>query len=325
MLLTETPGNPAPRNAEGHILTTPDGANLRALRFLPDLPPKGTAILLSGRTEYVEKYFETINDLIARDFAVVTFDWRGQGGSDRMLVNALAGHVTDFSVFDADFDFVLDSFAYGAGPGPRVLIAHSMGGHLAIRALHRRPYAFAAAVLSAPMLGVKTAPFPPPIARAIAFLGSHLGLGETILPTATNLPQDEAYLGNVVTSDRGRFERNVAVLKARPELGLSAPTYGWIEAAYRSLAEVTAPGYAEAIPTPVLIVGAGHDRIVDTDAAYQFAMRLPRGEFALIGDAEHEILQENDGLRAAFWSHADAFLTRALQSGMTDRRLKASA
>lgn len=325
MLLTETPSNPVPRGADAHILTAPDGTRLRAARFLPDVPPQGTVVLLTGRTEYIEKYFETIRDLIARDFAVVTFDWRGQGGSDRALTTSLAGHVSDFSVFDADFDFVLDSFAYGAGPGPRVLLAHSMGGHLALRALHRRPHAFAAAILSAPMLGVKTAPFPAPVARVMAFLGSHLGLMETVIPTASQLPHEEAFLGNVVTSDRDRFERNVAILKAKPALGLSAPTYGWVEAAYRSLAEVSAPGYAEAIPTPILVVGAGHDRIVDTDAAYRLAMRLPRGEFALLGDAEHEILQENDTLRAAFWSLADAFLVRVLQPGIVDKRLKASA
>ena len=46
---------------------------------------RGTVLLLNGRKEYLEKYHETICDLNDRGFAVVSFDWRGQGLSDRLL------------------------------------------------------------------------------------------------------------------------------------------------------------------------------------------------------------------------------------------------
>ena len=74
------------------------------------------------------------------------------------------------------------------------------------------------------------------------------------------------------------------------------------------MAEVTAPGYAEAIVTPVLIVGAGRDRIVDVEAERTFAPRLPHGRYLELADAEHEILMENDDIRARFWKAFDEFV-----------------
>ena len=46
---------------------------------------RGTVVVLGGRAEFIEKYFEVIGELLARDFAVAALDWRGQGGSARRL------------------------------------------------------------------------------------------------------------------------------------------------------------------------------------------------------------------------------------------------
>jgi lysophospholipase len=66
-------------------------------------------------------------------------------------------------------------------------------------------------------------------------------------------------------------------------------------------------GYAEAIATPALVFGAGRDQIVDTAATRDFAARMPSGPYVELPDAEHEILMENDAIRAQFWSAFDEF------------------
>jgi len=55
------------------------------------------------------------------------------------------------------------------------------------------------------------------------------------------------------------------------------------------------------------VFGAGRDRIVDTEATREFAARLPNGRYVEIGDAEHEILMENDSIRHRFWEAFDSF------------------
>ena len=63
---------------------------------MPPGPPQGTVCILQGRAEFIEKYFETVGDLLLRGFAVATFDWRGQGLSARRLGNPRKGHVRRF-------------------------------------------------------------------------------------------------------------------------------------------------------------------------------------------------------------------------------------
>ena len=67
-----------------------------------------------------------------------------------------------------------------------------------------------------------------------------------------------------------------------------------------------APGRPEAITTPLLVVGAGNDRICITAQTKAFAARLPNAEYLEIADAGHEMLMERNAYRAQFWTAFDA-------------------
>src|SRR3954467_631527 len=77
MDLVSIPANPAPPDAVVGALKTPDGVNLRYVRWAPPPGRKGTVCVFQGRGECAEKYFESVRDLRARGFAVATLDWRG--------------------------------------------------------------------------------------------------------------------------------------------------------------------------------------------------------------------------------------------------------
>src|ERR1700759_1419848 len=134
------------------------GASLRAARFpaAPDVAPQGVCVLLNGQTEFIEKYFEVIDELRGRGFAVATMDWRGQGGSGRMTEDSRKSFVGDFSEYDEDLDTLMNWVVtpmLAAGEKP-VALAHSMGAHNLLRLLARRPSSFDAAVLCAPMIAI---------------------------------------------------------------------------------------------------------------------------------------------------------------------------
>ena len=103
MKLVSIAANPVPEDVVTGMLTTPDGRALRFARFAPPPGRRGTVCLFQGRAEFIEKYFETVRDLRSRGFAVATFDWRGQGLSDRALADPYKGHVSDFAEFFGDF------------------------------------------------------------------------------------------------------------------------------------------------------------------------------------------------------------------------------
>ena len=278
---------------------------------VPSAKTRGTCILLNGQTEFIEKYFEVIDELRARGFTVATMDWRGQGESACAVADRLKVHVADFSEYDDDLATLIEAATSRFGDRPLVGLAHSMGGHNLVRTLHARPRLFRCAVLSAPMIAISTRGTPAWLARAATALHVAGGASSSwVWGMAGRDPAQTAFEDQVVTSDPARFRRTQALLAKNPDVRRSGPTWGWLEAAYRSMRTMNAPGYAEAITTPVLVCGAGRDRIVLTSSVRSFALRMPHGEYVEFEDAEHEILMENDAIRARFWSAFDAFAAK---------------
>jgi lysophospholipase len=111
MKLVSIPANPVPDHVVSGAIKTPDGVNLRFARWDPPPGRRGTVVVLQGRAEYIEKYFETVRDLRARGFAVATFDWRGQGLSDRALPDRQKGYVRNFSQYATDLEAFMAQIA----------------------------------------------------------------------------------------------------------------------------------------------------------------------------------------------------------------------
>ncbi len=293
-----------------HFIVTPDGTRLRTatLRAAAGEPKRGVCVLLHGQTEFIEKYGEVIGELQARGFCVVTFDWRGQGASGREVDDSRKAHIGDFREFDEDLATVLDEVVRPLDAGPPLALAHSMGAHALLRTLHDKPGSFSAAVLSAPMMAVSTRGYPPWVAHLMTSAMNALGQSKGwVLGMEGRDPLNMRFEDNLVTSDRRRFQRAQDLIARQPDLRLAGPTWGWLKAASASMAMEMRPGYAEAIQTPVLVCGAGKDRIVQTSATRDFAKRLPHGTYVEFEDSEHEILMENDSIRDRFWKAFDEF------------------
>jgi lysophospholipase len=310
--LVSSPGNPAPPGGVVESFDEANGVRLRTARWiLPAREARGTVALIQGRTEFIEKYFEVVRELIARKFSVVTFDWRGQGLSSRQLDDGRKGHVGDFSEFDCDLHVVMERVTRQHGVKPYIGLAHSMGGNILLRYLHDNPHEFERAVLTAPMLAVKTAPFPLWMARGLAtILTATGGKNAYVFGGAKQDPLHQVFESNVVTSDKGRFQRMLECFTADAHLALGAPTFGWLAAAFRSMDLVRTEEFAAAIETPVLLIGAAYDKLVDLGADIRLVRRLKRGMYVLL-KAEHEIMMERDEVRGAFWSCFDAFVPPA--------------
>jgi lysophospholipase len=308
MKLVSIPANPVPDHVVTGAIKTPDGVSLRFARFDPPPGRKGTVVLLQGRAESIEKYFETVRDLRARGFAVLTFDWRGQGLSDRGLKDRSRGHVRNFSEYATDLDAIMQQVVLPDCPPPIFALAHSMGAAIAIRACHDGSRWFERLVCSAPMIALPTGRLSS-IAGPLARFMRLLGRGGRVVPTGHGSaigPDD--FIGNVLTSDPVRYARNMAVLEEAPELGIGAPTIAWADAAMRLMKRFAEPSYAAAIRQPILLVAAGRDEVVSTSAIENFGINLLAGRHLILAGSRHEILQEQDHYRGQFWAAFDAFV-----------------
>jgi lysophospholipase len=308
MKLVSIPANPVPDKAVAGSIKTPDGVTLRFARWAPPPGRKGTVCVLQGRAEFIEKYYETVRDLRGRGFAVATFDWRGQGLSDRRLSDRHKGYVRDFSQYAADLDAFMEQVVLPDCPPPIYALAHSMGGAIAIRACHGGSRWFDRVVLTAPMIALpagKLTGMAGPLARMMRLMGR----GGAYVPTGgAEAFGAEDFIGNVLTSDPVRFARNAAVLEEEPSLRLGAPTIAWTDAALKQMKQFREPGYAGHIRQPILMVAAGRDEVVSTPAIEEFGTQLLTGRHLILAGARHEILQEQDHYRTQFWAAFDAFV-----------------
>ena len=299
--LAELPGQPWATPPEVKIVERPGGVRLRTARFpaASGVTIRGSVVLSPGRTEPLEKYAEVIGELAGRGFVVLAHDWRGQGGSTRLAGDPLNGHARGFRDFLNDYRAVIDSWAPEL-PGPWIALGHSMGGGLTTLALAEGQAGFAAAVLSAPMLGIDTGQRSKTEVGWGAFLMGLIGRGAA-LPLPQQDPLNDTFEKQVLTHDRPRFERTQALLKAHPELRLGSPTWGWIAFALALTRRMAQPGAAERIAIPFAVVGAGDDRLCVSAAARAVAERAPHSRYVEVEGAYHEVLMETNARRAVFW------------------------
>jgi len=311
--VVEIPENPTPKGAAAFWIEAGDGARLRALTWTPEAAgiarPRGTVFLFSGRTEFSEKYFEVIGELIARGFAVATLDWRGQGLSERALADPRKGYVRDFTEFDDDLASFMASVSAGF-PKPWIAMAHSMGGNILVRGAHDHPEWFSALVLSAPMLGLRLGKAAGLI-RMLSFTATRLGFGDRYVPGGNaKAPHELPFEETVLTHDARRYAIYQALTRKEPKLGLGSATFGWLAASFRSIEQIVTPAWLGAIKVPVLISVAGHDQLIERSSLEAAAKMLPNAELIAVEGADHEVLIETDELRAQFWRAFDGFMGR---------------
>jgi lysophospholipase len=308
MKLISIPANPVPDQVVTDVLTTRDGVSLRFARWAPPPGRKGTVVLLQGRAEFIEKYFETVRDLRNRGFAVATFDWRGQGLSDRVLSDRHKGYVRNFSQYIVDLESFMEQVVLPDCPPPFYALAHSMGGAVALKLCHDGTRWFERVVITAPMIALPSSRLHG-IAGWLARVMRAIGRGGAYIPTGAGVNMGTGdFTGNPLTSDPVRYARNAAVLQEEPNLGLGAPTIAWADAALRLMKQFAVRSYAGSIRQPILLVAAGRDEIVSTAAIETFGMNLLAGSHLILAGAKHEILQEQDQYRNQFWAAFDAFV-----------------
>ena len=274
-------------------------------------PPRGSILFLPGRGDAYEKYLETLDGWAAQGWRVTAADWRGQAGSGRLGTDSFTGHIGDFAQWVDDLAALWADWL-GQTPGPHVLAAHSMGGHIALRALAEHRVDPDAAVLSAPMLGFTGQILPRAVMHRLARLMCRIGDPRrpawkwSEKPGA--LPRGRM---DLLTHDHERYQDEIVWRERRPELAMGPGSWGWVERAMASMNGLERPGVLEAVRVPVFIAATAADRLVSIAAIDRAARRLPGCELLRFGkEARHEILREEDGVRNRTLAAIAGFLDR---------------
>ncbi len=274
---------------------------------------RGAIVIVSGRTESMLKYKETIHDLWKSGYSVHIHDHRGQGLSDRepeVSLTPQKGYVSRFGDYVEDLRQFTREKVMPAGHKNLYLLAHSMGGAITALFLEsgsNEAKQYRAAVLSSPMLKIKG------IAGADAGIATcKIAKGYVKARKGTEYVvkgsdyKAKPFKDNEYTTSEIRYARLVEQVAAEPSIKLGSPTHGWLdqscESAFRARIQ------SAAIEVPVHVMVAGEDSIVHNSGALAFCEQLdarrqpaacggPKGGPLVIAGAKHEIFIESDQRR----------------------------
>lgn len=289
------------------FMTTDDQQSLRyGIWRISKEKRKGSILLLAGRGEFLEKYSETIGELNQKGFDVYSFDWRGQGLSNRMLSNRHKGFIDNYHVYLNDLNLFFNKIVTPECVRPLIIIAHSMGGHIALRILHDYSETADMAVLTSPMIDIFNSNLYRWLIRLLTRIAVKSGFSHAYTIGSGDYT-DGKFKGNQLTSDPVRFMDAIKAIEKNPDLALGGVTYGWLSATLASIDIFNRPEYAAKITTPILMISAGEDKIVSVKAQKKISSWLPNCRFVEIPESRHEIFKETDAVRSIVWREFERF------------------
>jgi lysophospholipase len=289
----------------------PDGHSIRRIDWPVSSRSRGSLLFFPGRGDAYEKYLETLEHWYRRGWKVTAADWRGQAGSGRLGTDPITGHIDDFGQWIDDLAAFWSEWKAHT-PGPHVLVGHSMGGHLVLRAVVEKRVDPDVLVLSAPMLGFLTNGVPAGLMHGVARLMASLGDKRRPAWKWSEKPgQTPSGRALLLTHDADRYADELWWRNARPELVMGPGSWGWVERGFASMHGLGKPGALESVSIPVLAIATKADALVNYSATVRAIRRLPKGELVSFGpEAHHEILREVDPVRDKALAAIDEFLDR---------------
>lgn len=291
-----------PPNGRALWCNTSDGVRIRIAHWPrdPKTAPQGTILLLPGRTEYIEKYGRNAADLAACGFDILTIDWRGQGLADRPDTGRMLGHVGHFDEYQRDMTAMMALAGEFDLPRPFMLLGHSMGGCIGLRALHNG-LDVKAACFSAPMWGITMSRPARPLAWGLSWAlhSSRWKLTQAPGTAPKTYVLAAPFDDNLLTTDRDFWNYMVDQAKARPDLTLGGPTLGWL---YAALREMQALARLPAPDLPCVTWLGRHERIVAPGPIHDLMARWPGGNLQMFDGLEHEVMMEGNAVRAQVYA-----------------------
>ena len=300
----------APKDVNSIYIRMPDNKRLRLMYWKNNNFKKnsnGTILLQQGHNEFIEKYFETIQEFLNRGFNVVSFDWRGQGLSDKMINNEHKQYVEDFNIHEADLKFIIKEFIDKNFEKPLIGVGHSMGGCILLSFIKQNVNTFDKCILSAPMLGFNNEKLLLPL---ISLINTFRSKKSYLIGSKPSMGKETPYIDNDLTSDEFRYKRTQKLVRKKPNIRLWGVTNGWFRSVKNKLIEMRKEGWAESIETNILFLNNINDRVVSSDHINAMHNRLPNSELKEFEQTEHEIFMEKDKYRESMWDNIDNFLKK---------------
>ena len=286
-----------------------DGLNLRYYHASQGegKEPKGRIVMLHGYCGFWGKFHEVAHFFWQAGFDVFFLEQRGHGYSGRQIDDKDMVHVMDYADYIADVKTFMDKIVMpSAGKLPKIIYAHSMGGAIAALFLEEHPEYFDAAVLSSPMFSIKTGSTP---SIAVKLLCAKIRL---LHQENLSFPGGKRFDGipSFETSSARSEKRYNYIFNQRlrdEHYHTYMMSNGWGAASFKATARLLRR--ASKVKTPVLLLTAGNDALVNMSGHEKFAKRASNVQHINYEDSKHEIYNDVDEVREKYFNDIFNFIT----------------
>lgn len=272
--------------------------------------PRGLVVLLHGFSEGIGKHRESIARFLQAGFSVWVLQQREHGKSYRSTDNASLIHITDFKQMARDVHGFLHRVVLKEKSSrdlPRVIYGHSMGGGVSTVCLEAYPDDFQYAVLSSPMLGMKSG-VPVPLAAVYADVMLLCGRGKNPIPGAKPFSGEWDYAHSHAGCE-ARYDYWFREVKAHAENQMCVSTNATARQFLALTRYATKKANCSRVKAKVLLLSAGADTAVDNQGQDRFVHQLPGGARLVRFDGQrHELYLGDDTLVHDYWENILTFL-----------------
>tara|TARA_R110001583_G_scaffold52120_9_gene162120 strand:+ start:968 stop:1978 length:1011 start_codon:yes stop_codon:yes gene_type:complete len=285
-------------------------------------PDKPYLAIVPGRSESYLKYQELAFDLDALGYDCVIIDHRGQGLSMRLTANRLQGYVECFDHYARDLHQLLSQVlpvTYPQHQQNSFMLAHSMGGAIALRYLQIYPNNIKALSLSSPMIAIASNGLPTWLAKFLVTTGTIINNCLSNTPWYF-LGQSDSNLSsfdeNRLMHSQPRFQRFRDLYHQRPELKLGGVTFHWLQQAMKNTDKLFID--LKKLSLPIQLMQAEKECIIANNAQNNFCLQLnklkpsyyPEVKPIVVSGAYHELFFEIDQYRDIAINNAIAWFAQ---------------
>lgn len=261
--------------------------------------PKAVVVMLHGYCGFWGKYHEYAWYLWQAGYTVYFLEQRSHGYSGGKLAEHDVIHIDDFRTYTEDLQEFMDQVVLPAsGSLPRLLLAHSMGGAVGALFLGIRPGYFTGAILTSPMLKLRTGKMTPRKIKAVKMF-MHAARRQKKLCFGEHHFIPEAKFPNSSTLSKARYDYLFSQRIFDSHYRTAGATFGWVMAAVDVSKLILK--YADRIKIPVTLMQAGIDTLVDPAGYDDFMDRVPQARLIRYEGAKHEIYNAGDVERKKYF------------------------
>ena len=290
--------------------------------------PRGTIIHRHGHGESIDLYNEAMRWYQKLGFDVWAYDLCGHGLSEGKDPNHNPSPKDTFSAVH-DLDLFVHNVVKRVPKKPLIMSAHSLSGHSGLIYMQRHPDIFSAAVMSSPMFDIYRLGMPSvcrPVIRALFQAACMLGFKNTATPVTgytrliDRLQRTSESLTSISLGEINyRDEVKNQIKRQHPERYHDLPSFGWVNAAFKTITPALKASFLRNIRTPLLIGSAGPlEDLVATDAHARVARIMPYAKLVKLPFAVHSLWHDREHSYQEWLKHVSAFLDRAAPPSPAD-------